>query len=257
MAGLVEEQGTILHAEGGQPQDVASGSGRVSPYIQDDPRGAGPALRLTRRESADIEMGRQRALQIVSEARNGRRDEPLPVDDIAQVALLLDRASAKLVWHIWKNRHAKLDELTDLLGESSHMNTLVRIKESINPLAIRLLGRPLLVFERSRVDQRTGQQVLFSWWLNEEPPGEPTAQSEFVDVLDEGDHFLVLLELLGVSEEEIKLSVGGSTLAVAVDTARRRYHEQVPLPAGVDADRLSASYRNGILQVRLSKERMP
>jgi len=261
MAGLVEEQGTILHAEGGQPQDVASGSGRVSPYIQDDPRSAGPALRLTRRESADIEMGRQRALQIVSEARNGRRDEPLPVDGIAQVALLLDRASAKLVWHIWKNRHAKLDELTDLLGESSHMNALVRIREEVNPLAIRLLGRPLFVFERSRVDQRTGQQVLFSWWLNEEPPGEPpdepAGEAEFVDVLDEGDHFLILLELPGVSEEEIKLSVGGSSLTVAVDTARRRYHEQVPLPAGVDADRLSASYRNGILQVRLSKERMP
>jgi HSP20 family molecular chaperone IbpA len=255
MAGLVEEQGTILHAEGGQPQDVASGSGRVSPYIRDDPRAAGPALRLPRRESAEI--GRDRARQIVSEARSGRRDEPLPVDGIAQVARLLDRASAKLVWHIWKNRHARLDELTDVLGESSHMNALVRIREEVNPLAIRLLGRPLFVFERSRVDQRTGQQVLFSWWLNEEVPGEPTAQSEFVDVLDEGDHFLILLELPGVSEEEIKLSVGGSTLAVAVDTTRRRYHEQVTLPAAVDGGHPSASYRNGILQVRLSKERMP
>jgi HSP20 family molecular chaperone IbpA len=255
MAGLVEEQGTILHAEGGQPQDVASGSGPVSAYLQDDPRGAGPALRPPRRESTEI--GGDRARQIVSEARSGRRDEPLPVDGIAQVARLLDRASAKLVWHIWKNRHARLDELTDLLGETSHMNALVRIREEVNPLAVRLLGRPLLVFERSRVDQRTGQQVLFSWWLNEEPPGGPAGEAEFVDVLDEGDHFLILLELPGVNEEEIKVGIEDSTLTVAVDTTHRRYHEQVLLPAGVDAGRLSASYRNGILQVRLSKERMP
>ncbi len=255
MAGLVEEQGTILHAEGGQPQAIVLGSQPPGPYIRDDPRAAGPALRLPRHELAEI--GRDRARQIASEARSGRRDEPLPVDGIAQVARLLDRASAKLVWHIWKNRHARLDELTDLLGETSHMNALVRIREEVNPLAIRLLGRPLLIFERSRVDPRTGQQVLFSWWLNEEAPDKPAGEAEFVDVLDEGDHFLILLELPGVSEEEIELSVGGGSLTVAVDTACRRYHEQVPLPAGVDADRLLAAYRNGILQVRLSKERMP
>jgi HSP20 family molecular chaperone IbpA len=259
MAGLVEEQGTILHAEDPRPQAIAFGSHPSGARVHDDPRAAGPGLQLPRREGA--ETGRDRARQIVSEARSGRRDEPLPVDGIAQVARLLDRASAKLVWHIWKNRHARLDELTDLLGETSHMNALVRIRELINPLAVRLLGRPLLVFERSRVDRQTGQQVLFSWWLNEEPPGEPpdepAGEAEFVDVLDEGDHFLILLELPGVSEEEIKLNVGGGTLAVAVDTARRRYHEQVPLPTGIDADGLSASYRNGILQVRLSKERTP
>jgi HSP20 family molecular chaperone IbpA len=257
MTGLVEEQGTSLHAEGGQPWDVASRTQPVSSHGQDDPRAAGPALRLTRRESADIEMGRQRALQIVSEARNGPRHEPFPTDGIAEVTRLLDRASRRLVWHIWKNQHARLDELTALLGETSHMNVLVRIRETINPLAVRLLGRPLLVFERSRVDQRTGQQILFSWWLNEEPPGEPADQSEFVDVLDEGDYFLVLLELPGINGEEIKLSAGGGTLTVTVDTTQRRYHEQVTLPAAVDGDHPSTSYRNGVLQVRLNKESTP
>ncbi len=257
MAGLVEGQGTILHTECGQPQDVASGSQPVSSHGQDDLRAAGPALRLTRRESADIEMGRQRALQIVSEARNGPRHEPFPSDAIAQVTQLLDRASGRLVWHIWKNRHARLDDLTALLGETSHMNVLVRVRETINPLAVRLLGRPLLVFERSRVDQQTGQQILFSWWLNEEQPQESTSQSEFVDVLDEGDHFLVLLELPGINGEEIKLSAGGGTLTVAVDATQRRYHEQVTLPAAVDGDHPSASYRNGVLQVRLNKEHIP
>jgi HSP20 family molecular chaperone IbpA len=255
IAGLVEEQGTVLCAEDTRSGAIVLGSQPLGPCIRDDPRAAGPALRSPRREVA--EMGEDRARQIVSEARSGPRQEPFPTDGISQVTQLLDRAGAKLVWHIWKNRHARLDELTDVLGETSHMNALVRIREVVNPLAVRLLGRPLFVFERSRLDQRTGQQVLFSWWLNEESPPEPNGQSEFVDVLDEGDHFLVLLELPGVNEEEIKLSAGGSKLTVAVDTAQRRCHEQVPLPAGVDAGRLSASYRNGILQVRLGKERMP
>ncbi|MGA2284653.1 MAG: Hsp20/alpha crystallin family protein [Dehalococcoidia bacterium] len=245
IAGLVEGHGTILQVD----------DGRVGPHPTGEPRAGRRMPRLTAREIADIEVGRRRALQLVAEARDGRQT-PFSVDDIALVARLLDPAGARLVWYVWKNGHARLDELSDALGEASHMNILAHIREEVNPLAVRVLGRPLFVFERSRVDRRTGEHVPFSWWLNDGSTCE-AVQPEFVDVLDESDQLLVLLDLPGVGEEDIKLSVENGDLVVAVDTDQQRCHERVRLPEDVRAGPLSSSYRNGVLQVRLSKERVP
>jgi HSP20 family molecular chaperone IbpA len=141
-----------------------------------------------------------------------------------------------------------------MLDEASHMAVLARIREVINPAAMCVLGKPILVFEPSRIDYRTGEQVLHSWWLNEETVGDTDNTQEYVDVLDEGDHFFVLVELPGVQEEDIRVDAGGDRLSVAVDTAETRYYNEIPLPAGAAARDLSTTYRNGILQVRLGKE---
>jgi HSP20 family protein len=72
-------------------------------------------------------------------------------------------------------------------------------------------------------------------------------------VLEEEDHCLVLIELPGVDQEDIALNAAGDRLTVSVDTPDHRYHEEIPLPAGADPGRYSASYRNGILQVKIDK----
>jgi HSP20 family molecular chaperone IbpA len=222
------------------------------PYAREDPRAAGQAVRMGRRDLAQASKERLQAL--VKHIRSRDKAGGLQPTDVAEVARLVDRGSANMLWHFWKNRHYRLDELKEMLGETSHMGALARIRDVINPTAMGLLGKPILVFERSRIDHQTGERVLHSWWLNEEPATDATGNGQFVDVFDEGDHFLVILELAGAHEEDIRVEARDGWLSVAVDTAESRHYEETPLPAGADARDLSTTYRNGILQVRLGKE---
>jgi hypothetical protein len=87
--------------------------------------------------------------------------------DIDEIARQVDGQSSRMLWYVWGHRHAKLDELKKISGETSHVKVLLKIKEMINPAARRLLGKPVIVFERSALDYYTGEHILYSWWLNE------------------------------------------------------------------------------------------
>jgi HSP20 family molecular chaperone IbpA len=198
----------------------------------------------------------ERRQAILAEIKGQEQAARLQPGEVAEVARLVDQGSATMLWHFWKNRHHSLNELQAMLGEASHMGVLVRIREVINPAALHLLGKPILVFERSRMDYETGEFVLNSWWLNDEPAMDVTGSSQFVDVLDEGDHFLLIFELAGAKEEDIRVEAREGRLSVAVDAAETRYYEETPIPAGAETCDLNVTYRNGILQVRLGKEAM-
>lgn len=174
--------------------------------------------------------------------------------DLRRVVEALDPASAQIVWHLWENRHAKIEELRRVLGESSHMNVLVRIKEAINPTALKILGRPILVFERARIDRSSGERILYSWWLSGDAERRPIEGERLVDIFDEGDHILVIVELVGFEEKGIRLAVEDETFVVEAEAPGRSVHEEIPLPLRVDGQRLKASYRNNMLQVRFEKE---
>ncbi len=94
--------------------------------------------------------------------RTKSRVEP---GDITAVARLVDPDSARILWHVSQHRHARLDELAELVGETSHWNVLLRIMHDINPAAERVLGQPILVFEKSAMDYHTGEHVFHSWWF--------------------------------------------------------------------------------------------
>ncbi len=254
IAQLLAERGLQVQEQNEASEEAAS-TGPQRPgerfCARNDPRAAGPALRMGRRDAA---QGRRERLQtVLAETRGEEKAGRLQARDVAEVARLLDRRSAKMLWHLWKNRHYTLDELKAMLDESSHMGVLVRIREVVNPAAVCVLGKPILVFERSRMDYESGERVLHSWWLNEVPAGDTHDTGGFVDILDEGDYFLLLVELPGAREEEIRVEGRDGRLSVTVDSAEARYYNAIPLPAGADAADLSATYRNGILQVRLGK----
>lgn len=74
-----------------------------------------------------------------------------------------------------------------------------------------------------------------------------------VDVLEEGKYVVVVAELPGVEKEEINLRATEDALTISVDTADRKYHKELALPAKVDPKSAKASYKNGVLEVRLTK----
>ncbi|NQW21975.1 MAG: Hsp20 family protein [SAR202 cluster bacterium] len=75
-----------------------------------------------------------------------------------------------------------------------------------------------------------------------------------VDVLDEGDRFLVVAEIPGVREQDIQVDVAGDILGINAETKGRKYQKEVLLPSAVDSESMESSYRNGILEIKLPKK---
>jgi len=74
-----------------------------------------------------------------------------------------------------------------------------------------------------------------------------------VDIMDEDEDVVVVAELPGVERDDIELHTTRDELVISVDTPKRRFHKELRLPAIVDPNSAVASYKNGVLEVRLKK----
>jgi len=80
-----------------------------------------------------------------------------------------------------------------------------------------------------------------------------------VDVKEHDGEFVLVADLPGFEREEIELSLADDTLTIAAkhevtgeDFARaRELSERVTVPKSVKKDGIEATYRNGVLEVRL------
>lgn len=75
-----------------------------------------------------------------------------------------------------------------------------------------------------------------------------------VDVFDEGEVILVVVELPGVDEKEVEIDVQGDVLSLSAK-GERKYVKEVLLPHLVDPATVISNYKNGMLELRLSKAR--
>lgn len=89
-----------------------------------------------------------------------------------------------------------------------------------------------------------------------------------INVFSDGDDFVVVAELPGVKKEDLDIQVRGDTLrihgkkSIAYDekaSVHRRersageFDRTLSLPDGVDAAKVSAEYRDGVLTLRLPR----
>jgi len=96
-------------------------------------------------------------------------------------------------------------------------------------------------FGNVRKDAKTGTAVV-------EEVREP-----MVDVFEEEDHVLVLAEMPGVGEEDIKLELNEDVLSIAAEKGEMKYRKEVLLPAAFSAAKMSHTCRNGVLKVKFTK----
>ena len=77
-----------------------------------------------------------------------------------------------------------------------------------------------------------------------------------IDVMEGDKNISVTAELPGVNKEDIDLSLDeeNGTLIIKVDTPQRKYYKEVNLPSRVKPDKVSATYKNGILDIVLERE---
>jgi HSP20 family protein len=76
-----------------------------------------------------------------------------------------------------------------------------------------------------------------------------------VDTIEEEENVKVIAEVPGVEKEDINLECTESSLIISVDTPTRKYYKEVELPAEVDPQSAKASYKNGVLEVTLTKKK--
>jgi HSP20 family protein len=75
-----------------------------------------------------------------------------------------------------------------------------------------------------------------------------------VDVMSTNNDIRVVVELPGVDKQDIKLNGTEKTLTISVDTSKRKYYKEVELPALVDPKTAKSVYKNGVLEVTLTKK---
>lgn len=73
-----------------------------------------------------------------------------------------------------------------------------------------------------------------------------------VDVFDEKDCILVIAELPGVQEKDIKLHIKGDILKLET-IGERKYAKEILLPAKSDFESRKVNFKNGVLEIKLKK----
>lgn len=92
-----------------------------------------------------------------------------------------------------------------------------------------------------------------------------------VDLVDEGDKLRILADLPGFEKDEIEVSFEGSNLVIKAESKREeeetkkdfirrerrfgRVYRKIALPEGINTDQAKASYKNGVLEITIPKER--
>jgi HSP20 family protein len=88
--------------------------------------------------------------------------------------------------------------------------------------------------------------------------GKPSIVEErepLVDVFESENEVSVVAELPGVEKDKIdvKVTEDGKTLIISASNEKRKYYKEIELPARVDPSSAKASYKNGVLEVKLKK----
>jgi HSP20 family protein len=100
-------------------------------------------------------------------------------------------------------------------------------------------------------------------------PVEERGWMPAVDVFEKADKFVVKAELPGMKEDDIDVSVVGDTLSIKgekkteteikdedyyrCERSYGSFYRSIPIPSNVDANKIEASFEDGVLEVALPK----
>lgn len=103
-----------------------------------------------------------------------------------------------------------------------------------------------------------GEPKVSSFGNIKRTPKGPVVEEErepIVDVFDEEKELLVIAELPGVAEEKIGTKIKGDILVIEAEDTDRKYYKEVVLPKEIDPGTLKTKYKNGVLEVRVTRKR--
>ncbi len=105
--------------------------------------------------------------------------------------------------------------------------------------------------------QRPGEAPEVREFGNIQPDGKSIRREEerkpLIDVIETNEEVHVIAEIPGVEKADIRLDATENRLDIAAHNGLRNYSERVELPVKVDPHSAKATYRNGVLEVKLKR----
>lgn len=74
-----------------------------------------------------------------------------------------------------------------------------------------------------------------------------------VDVITTNGEVKIIVELPGVEKQDIKLHGTEDSLTISVDTPKRKYFREIPMPTKINPKGAKTVYKNGVLEVTVPK----
>lgn len=74
-----------------------------------------------------------------------------------------------------------------------------------------------------------------------------------IDLIEDNETFVILAALPGVKKDEIDLRLTEKSLTVSIETTEFEWCDELKLPTRVNPKAAWASYKNGVLEVKLKK----
>lgn len=96
-------------------------------------------------------------------------------------------------------------------------------------------------FGNIRRDEESGRSVV-------EEVREPA-----VDIFEERDHTLVVAEMPGIRQEDVRLEVKDDLLTITAEKGEKKYKKEVLLPESFPREKMQVSCANGVLEIRCVK----
>lgn len=110
---------------------------------------------------------------------------------------------------------------------------------------------------------------MFDDWLSPRMAGEARGGAPAVDVIDKDNAIVVRADLPGLTEKDIQVSVENGMLTVRGSRQEEReakeedyyrlerwsgsFSRTLPLPTGIDPDKIKATFKNGVLEIHVPK----
>jgi len=86
-----------------------------------------------------------------------------------------------------------------------------------------------------------------------EGPKVDEEREPITDLFDENEEVVILAEMPGIEESDIKIDLKGDILDISAVGKNRTYRKELLLPVKVAAKNLSHKFTNGILEIRIKK----
>lgn len=132
-------------------------------------------------------------------------------------------------------------------------------------------------FEEMREIERRMNSAMRRFWGGSARPALPAAKGDvqlyskepYTDIMETDKEVILTAEMPGVKKEDIKINVTDSQIEISAETKREEkeekegyvwrersygsYYRSYTLPSAVDTENVKASYKNGVLDVRMPK----
>ncbi|MCE4617743.1 MAG: Hsp20/alpha crystallin family protein [Desulfurococcales archaeon] len=86
-----------------------------------------------------------------------------------------------------------------------------------------------------------------------EKPVVKEEMDPLVDVFEDEDEVVIVAEIPGASKDDIHVKALENKVVIKAKGKEKRYYKEIELPVKVDPGKARASYKNGVLEVRIKK----